>query len=237
MIDFKKELNNNTSKPQKEISLKQRRINNKVNSLLNSYFKFVVVVLVIVFFMASVNYIIIPRFRKVSISSEEVLQRKKAEFLREYNSLQEYKKIIAGFSQINQEDVYRIEKMMPERYSREDLFMEMTHFLLENNFKTDSVKVSDPLEIASAEKNDAQGRRVVNNNPDLPAYYNYASSLPSGVGSWLIEIELSNVDYQSLKNLLNIIENNLRIMDIYSLDFNPQEQSVKAKIITYYKKN
>lgn len=237
MLDFKKELNNNTSEPHKEISLKQRRINNKINSFLNSYFKFVVIILVVVFFMASVNYIIVPRFRKVSVSSEEVLQRKKSEFLREYNSLQEYKKIIAGFSQINPEDVYRIEKMMPSRYSREDLFIEMTYFLLENNFKTDLVKVSDPLEVASVEKNDTQGRRVVNNNADLPAYYSYVSSLPSGIGSWLIEIELSNVNYQSLKNFLDIVENNLRIMDIYSLDFDPQAQSVKAKIITYYKKN
>lgn len=237
MIELKKELNNNISGPKKEVNLKQRRMNNKINSFLNSYFKFAVIALVIIFFVASVNYIIIPRFKKVSVSSEEVLQKKKAEFLKEYNSLQNYKKIISGFSQINQEDIYKIEKMIPNRYSREDLFIEMTYFLLENNFKTDLVKVSDPLEAVPTEKNDAQGRRIVNNNADLPGYYNYATSLPVGVGSWLIEIELSNVNYQSLKQFLNIIENNLRIMDIYSLDFNPQEQSVKAKIITYYKKN
>lgn len=236
MIELKKELNNN-SETKKEISPKQRRINNKINSFLNSYFKFVVIILVIAFFVASVNYIIIPRFKKVSVSSEEVLQNKKAEFLREYNSLQDYKKIIAGFSQINQEDVYRIEKMMPSRYSREDLFIEMTHFLLENNFKTDLVKVSDPLEIASIEKNDAQGRRVVNNNTDLPGYYDYVVSLPAGIGSWIVEIELSDVNYQSLKQFLNIVENNLRIMDIYSLNFDPENKSVKAQIITYYKKN
>ncbi|NCC71661.1 hypothetical protein EOM09_08875 [bacterium] len=165
------------------------------------------------------------------------MQNKKAEFLREYNSLQDYKKIIAGFSQINQEDVYRIEKMMPNRYSREDLFIEMTHFLLENNFKTDLVKVSDPLEIASIEKNDAQGRRVVNNNTDLPGYYDYVVSLPAGIGSWIVEVELSDVNYQSLKQFLNIVENNLRIMDIYSLNFDPENKSVKAQIITYYKKN
>jgi Tfp pilus assembly protein PilO len=237
MIDFKKELNNDDLKPNKEVDLKKRRLNNKINGFLNSYFKFAVVALVAIFFIVSVNYIIIPRFKKVSVSSEEVLQSKKAEFLREYNSLQNYKKIIASFSQINEEDVYKIEKMMPNRYSREDLFIEITHFLLENNFKTDLVKISDPLEVAPVEKNDAQGRRTTNNNIELPGYYNYAVSLPSGVGSWLAEVELSETNYASLKQFLNIIENNLRIMDIYSLDFDPQTKTIKAKIITYYKKN
>lgn len=236
MIELNKELKNNFSGPKKEVNLKKRRLNNKINSFLNSYFKLVVVIFVVVFFISLINYVIIPRFKKVAVSSEEVLQNKKAELLREYSFLQNYKKIIANFSQINEEDIYKTEKMIPARYSREDLFIEVTYFLLENNFKTDLVKISDPLDLAPSEQPDTQGRRKVASNVERPEYYDYIVALSPKIGTWLVEVELSEVDYPSLKQFLSIMENNLKLMDVYSLDFDPQTKTIKAKIITYYKK-
>ncbi len=62
------------------------------------------------------------------------------------------------------------------------------------------------------------------------------SSLPSEIGRIKVTLSIIGVDYFSLKNTLNTIENNLMIMDIISLDFQPSNNSVDLVFYTYYLK-
>ena len=58
--------------------------------------------------------------------------------------------------------------------------------------------------------------------------------LPKGVGKIEVNFNAEGVDYYGLKNLIQSIENNLQIMDIENLKFNPEENTITIKFFTYY---
>lgn len=235
-MNFKKGTKDNKS-PGNE--LRAKKIKNNINKFLNSYFKLFLTLLIFVFLWASFRFVLQPKFKKIAISSETVLEKRKQDFLSEYNNLENYKKIILEFSKINQEDIYKIEKVVPSQYSRDDLFMEITYFLIKNNFKIKNVNIIDPKSNPVVSVAETSNRRpaLVNENIELPKYSKYTNSLPVEIGSWVADVELTDVDYLALKYLLDILENNLRLFDVFSLDFNPSEKTAKIGILTYYYKN
>ena len=230
------DLNKNNKNQNSVVDIKKRRRNNEINSFLNKYFKGVVVLVVLFIFLAGIIYIIIPRFQKTSSSSSRLIKDRKLELIREFQTLKDYQAIISEYSNIGVKDINRINKMIPLAYSREDLFIEMSHFLLENNFKADSLVVSDPNQKEEEGKYDAMGRRNIAKKTEDTSLDLYLKSLPIELGVWLIDLELNDIDYPNLKRFLSLIEKNLKISDIYSLNFNPEDQSLQVQILTYYQK-
>jgi len=45
------------------------------------------------------------------------------------------------------------------------------------------------------------------------------------------------IDYNSLRNLISLLEYNLKLIDIYSIDFNPNSETLNLKFVTYYLKS
>ena len=221
-------------KEQNNSDLKKKR--NATNKFLNANFKVMVFIFILIFMGASFYFLICPKFKEASGASNQVIEQKKMEFIKEYNNLQNYKNLIAEFSEISQENVYKIEKMVPNAYTRDDLFTEVTYFLIQNGFKINSINIFDPsaeaVKVEKGTKRATTEEKVAN----LPAYQEKISTLPSTVGAWVINLELVNIDYLKVKSLLNLLENNLKIMDVYSLDFYPNSNTLNIGIITYYNK-
>ena len=224
-------------KGQEDPNVRRRR--NAINKFLNSYFKFIVLFFIVAFLWASFSYVIGPKFEEASGASNTIVEEKKIEFLKQYNELQNYKNAISSFSSIDRRNVYRIEKMVPKAYSRDDLFTEITYFLLQNNFRINSINIIDPGANSAITDTGAGRRPVVDastqQSSDM-AYRQYTDSLSSDIGAWVINLELSDMDYPRLKTLLSLLENNLKLMDVYSLNFYPSSRMLNIGILTYYKK-
>jgi len=230
-----------------EIDFTAKKRHNNINRFLNSYFKYFLVFLLCIFLIIVIVFFIKPRFEKAVFTFNDILQKQKTEFIQKYQDLENYKELIAGFENVNPDITYKINKIIPTAYTRDDLFTEITYFLISNDFKVDNV------EVISLEKNETNipaetgvnlGRRVENTKKvdssdtgttsDL--YLKQLNSLPSTIGAWVVKVSISDIDYSKLKKLFNVLENNLRLIDIYYLDFQPESRSVNIEFLTYYKK-
>lgn len=218
-----------------KLDLLAKKRKNDLNRFLNSYFKFFSLFFILLFLWASFRFIVQPKFKKVVSESNNILIEKKSQFIKEYRNLQNYKKTIAEFSEINPENIYKILKILPDEYTRDDLFTEITYFFIKNNFKLKSVDIS-PTSGNLGESLEGTGRRSAEVVVESPQYLDHLSSLPTEVGSWFIEVEFSGVNYFNLKYLLSLLENNLKIVDTFSVEFSPQDGTVKIGLLTYYYK-
>jgi len=244
------ETKNNFKKKESEneevdFSVKKRR--NNINRFLNSYFKYFLVVVIFAILLIAIIFLIKPQFKDAIIASNNILQERKTEFIKKYQELEKYKELIADFDIVDSSVAYKINKMVPAKYSRDDLFSEVTYFLISNNFKVDNVEVvslEENKDSISLESDVNLGRRAVNtkiansenteSTDDL--YLGQLNSLPTNIGAWVVKVSVSDVDYNKLKKLLNVLENNLKLIDIYYLDFQPDNHSVGIEFLTYYKK-
>jgi hypothetical protein len=108
---------------------------------------------------------------------------------------------------------------------------------MKNNFNVKSIKVSNTEDIVSGKQVLSRRSSGTSNDPEFSRATQVSLSLPPDVGSWLIRAEISNVAYTDLKYLLDIIENNLKLVDVVSMDFDPITKSVSFDALTYYYKN
>jgi len=221
-------------KEQASANLKKKR--NATNKFLNANFKVMVFVFIIVFMFVAFRFFILPKFEEASSASNIIIESKKTEFVKAYNDLQDYKSLINEFSKIDPQNIYRVEKMVPNAYTRDDLFTEVTYFLIQNGFKINSINIIDPS--AEAVKATAGTKRVsVDDKNTKPAYQerlDYSASM--GISAWIVNLEIANIDYPQLKKVLSLLENNLKLMDIYSLDFYPSSNTLNIGLMTYYHK-
>lgn len=221
-------------------SFSGRKIKNKINSFLNSNFQYFSFLMLFFVFWFSFNFILVPKYEKVTLASNEVLESKKSLFVEEYKELVAYKKNIEVFESINEGDIEKISKMIPTEYSKDEIFMEFAYFLMKNNFNIKSLKVHDPKNVSLIQQQ-SSSRRMLSapeNNPsglqlDSKATQ-VAYSLPPNIGSWLLKVELSPINYFDLKYLSDVIENNLKLIDIISLDFDPLSRKVSFEALAYY---
>ncbi len=231
MIEQNKDAQN---KIRENAEAEARRRRNALNRFLNSYLKFFVVLLVLVFLWGAINFIIQPKFNEVIQSNDTFLKSKKSEFLIQYNELQKYKRIISEFSNISPENIYKVEKMIPTEYTRDSLFTEITYFLIKNNFKISSIKVTDIRTVGSGTAN-TRRTQVTESNTEQP-YSSLISYLPNDVSYYVVDLNLTNVDYSALKYLLVSLENNLKLIDVYAVNFDPKALTAEISFLTYYKK-
>lgn len=238
--NFKK---NESENEEVDFSVKKRR--NNINRFLNSYFKYFLVVVIFVILLMAIIFLVKPRFEDAVIASNNILQERKTEFIKKYQELEKYKELIADFETVDSGVAYKINKMVPTGYSRDDLFSEITYFLISNDFKVKNVEVISLNENKNNIPSDSNinlGRRAVNSDNNNTAttsdlYLQHLNSLPIGVGAWEVKASISDINYTGLKKLLSILENNLKLIDIYYLDFQPGNRSVDIEFLTYYKNN
>ncbi len=223
--------------------LKERKRRNNTNKFLMSYFKYFLVVILFVILGLSFKFLLIPQYKEVMFASNNVLQEKKTEFIIQYQKLNDYENTINQFNAISFDDVDKIEKMIPNSYIRDDLFAEVTNFLQVNNYKVKNVEVSSidqssdtiNADLNLNRRSDSQNQKeTTSTSSDL--HKKQLALLPSDIGAWKVKVSVSGVDYFNLKKMLNILESNLKIIDIYYLDFQPINRIVTIDFLTYYKK-
>ncbi len=237
MEDFEKNLKNNKDTREGDYKVKNIKTRNVINRFLRSYFKVFVFVFILLFLYLSFSFLIKPKFDAVTHSSDDILEERELEFVTLYRDLQARRAIINNFKKIGENDKYRVERMIPEEYSREDLFVELAYFLIKNNFEASSIEVVDPGASAFQQDRDDLGRRVSDGMDTSGSYDSHLNQIPAGVGSWLAKIVLDDIDYIELKRLLNVLERNLKLIDVFSVDFDPQRERVELETFSYYKNN
>jgi hypothetical protein len=214
------------------------RAKNAVNRFLKSYFNVFVLVFILLFLYLSFSFLIKPKFDEVTYSFSDIMEERELEFVDMYEDLRYRRAVISEFKKIKEEDKYKIKRMIPEEYSRDDLFVEIAYFLMKNDFTVSSIEVSDPRTLSSSQEGrDSLGRRTVDEVEEPKSYDMHLSALPDSVSSWLTKIVLDDMSYAGLKRLLVLLERNLKLIDVFSVSFEPRTGSVELETFSYYYKN
>jgi hypothetical protein len=236
-------MDNQVKKVAKEIKImdeatqfKQRRRRNMINSILNRYFGFVVIVVVALIFWASYKYFINPEYKKIVAVINETFFEKN-QLIPKYREVDSFRNIIKAYKLIDPADVARVNDMVPAQYIKEDLFTELVYIVSRAGFKVNSLDVVKDTETAATTPAVTPGgsTRKANDAGSAPAA-SEVSSLPYGIGRMNAKIDVAGVDYPKLKTLLKILETSLRLIDINNISFNPATNSVVINLSTYYMK-
>ncbi len=212
---MEKKTNNN-------LFLQQKRA---LNLFLLHYFKHLAILSAFFILIFGLFYIVEPRYEKMNKIVEEDRKKKEAEIAEIKNYLSQVEKLKEDFYSIPQNEVKRINRMVPSEFSPEDLFPE-----IESLVKDKGTVVS--IEINGDDKEVAKDSLM----QQLLKKVSKVKENKSPLGKIYISLDIVGINYSNLKKLLFDLENNLRLMDVTDVNFNPEEKTVNLKITTYYLK-
>ena len=191
-----------------------------INVFLSRYFRYLSIIIALLVMAGAYFYLLKPKYNKILLEIDNTKNTQEAE--REdldqyYNKLLDY---IAEYKKIKKADIEKISKLAPMDADYGKLFTDFEAIIKEQGFILNSLSINPDVK---AVKNKASGKEK-------------SSVLPSVIGRIKISADISGVDYESLKHLLGVIENNLRLMDVNSLNWSPDNASANLEITTYYLK-
>jgi len=151
-----------------------------------------------------------------------------------YKELSNSRKLNDVYSQIKTEDIDRIKALAPKEVSRQELFAEIVYLLQRQGVKVADLQVSKDGEVVIPSETSQTAKLKASTSVKKETVIKSNVSLPSGVGRYDVSLSLSGIDYLDLKRALVALENNLRLMDIRDLSFNPGASTASINLTTYY---
>ncbi len=200
----------------------QKQNHNSLNTFLNDYFNLVVVFIVIVFLLASYYVLIRPKFEATLVSIRDNITQQEQFYQNQRQKLADLQAAAALYHKVGDIDINKVNSILPDEYAKEKIFGELEDILIQQGIMLNSIKLTKGGESTSGEPMAAQDTRIL----DIPN--------SDRVGVIEVEMNLSATDYASLKNLLPILESNLQLIDVQSLDFSPAEKTANIIFYTYY---
>jgi hypothetical protein len=205
---------------------KQNRIIKNAIIFLARYFHFFIFGIIIVILLFGYFLIINPKIQELTEKdkalSEVIFDDKGPEFKERQDRLKELKKILADYEEINPDNIKKIKTMLPTKKRQEILLAEMEKIVLENGFLLESITVGEV-------KGEVMGKKASGAEESISA-----SDILKDVKKLKITMGIIGADYNGLKNILGIMENNLRLLDVTKVSLNSDKETVSLEAYTYY---
>ncbi len=194
---------------------------NSINLFLNNYFNIIILLVAIIFLTVAYLIVVKPKYDETMASIQANIERQQKLYGDQQKKLNSLKTISELYSKISPTDLKKFNGVLPDEYVKEKLFGELEEIITANGFVLNSVKISKDGDNAGDEKNEEQS---------------VATSSDPKLGELRIDISVSAVSYSGFKNLLKLLETNLRLFDITKLSFSPGGNSASLTLSTYYYK-
>ncbi|MFA4834339.1 MAG: hypothetical protein WC619_05925 [Patescibacteria group bacterium] len=204
---------------------KEEKIGQKINVLLTRYFKWLVVLFVLVVFILGYFLLLKPKYEEIAKLTSDGQSSKEQEYLERRGYLESLKNLVAVFQSVKLSDQEKIDYILRKKDVPEELFSQVEAIVKKNGLLLKSLKI-EPIEPESK----SSSQKVKRGEEKA------AVSLPPEIGKTKATLEIMGVDYFGLKSLLTSIENNLMLMDVVNVDFVPEGNSVQLTFYTYYLK-
>src|SRR3989339_642069 len=126
--------------------------------------------------------------------------------------IKDYEKVESGVQE-------KISKVLPVGSNKESMYVLIEQIAKNENLFLTSLEITDSsIKAKTSEK-----------NKDV-------SGVPGELGIISIDLSFMGGGYTNLKSLLNVLEQNLQIMDVRSINFNPSNSAISLSLDTYYLK-
>lgn len=171
------------------------------------------VVIVIMVLLASYFLILRPKYDSTMTAISLNYEQQQRLYVNQQKKLNNLKIIADLYNKISVADLKKFDGVLPDSYVKERLFGEIDEIITTNGFILNSISIDKSEPAAPAE----------------------GAVVPSAkTGTLNIQLAISAIDYSGFKNLLKLLETNLRLFDITQLSFSPSGNSANLTLTTYY---
>ncbi len=185
---------------------------NSLNLFLNDYFNIFIVVVVLIVLTVAYFLIIKPKYDLTMAAITVNIEQQQKLYSEQVKKLNNLKTISSLYEKISPADLKKFNGVLPDQYVKESLFGELEEIVSQNGFILTSVSI----------------------NKEEPTGGEDGSIKSAKVGSLNMQLAISTIDYSGFKNLLRLIESNLRLFDITNLSFSPAANTANLTLTTYY---
>ena len=189
---------------------------NSLNLFLNNYFNLILVFVLALILLGAYLAFIKPKYQETKLLIQNNLEQQQRLYTEQVKKLNNLRVISDLYEKIPIADLDKFNEVLPDDYVKEALFGELEEIITQNGFVVNSISLSDSgLSIENEEEANSKEK----------------------VGSLSISLSLSAINYNNLKNLLRLLESNLRLFDVTEVNFDPGGNGVELILSTYYYKN
>ncbi len=201
----------------------------QINNFLINYFNFIILAIALIIFIAGLFLFIYPQYQKIKTSEAMEKDKLQTEYQTKSAYLNKISNLKKSYQQISEANRKKIEKMVPTDNKITDLIPEIESIVLRNGAVLNSIKI----ESDDAGQTGVKAKVESSGKPESLAGI-FAGQLPPEARLVRLEINLSSVNYQVLKNIVKAFENNLRLLDIAKINYAVLENKVVLIIYSYY---
>jgi len=185
---------------------------NSLNLFLNDYFNIIIVGVVLIALVVAYFLIIQPKYDATMSAIRINIEQQQRLYTEQVKKLNNLKTISSLYEKISPADLKKFNGVLPDDYVKERLFGELEEIISQNGFILNSVSISKE-ELKAGDAGDGKSGKV---------------------GSLNIQLAISTIDYTGFKNLLRLLESNLRLFDVTNLTFSPGANTANLTLTTYY---
>lgn len=186
---------------------------NSLNLFLNRYFNIMMVGVVLIILAAAYFLLIRPKYDSTMAAIKINIEQQQRLYADQVKKLNNLKTIASLYDKISPADLKKFNGVLPEQYVKEALYGELEEIVSQNGFILNAVTINKD------EAKPGDGTEEVKS---------------SKVGSLNLQLSVSAIDYAGFKNLLRLLENNLRLFDVTKVSFNPGGNTAMITLTTYY---
>ena len=205
---------------------KEGQTRQKINVLLIEYFKWLIAFLVLVVLALGYFFLLKPEYEEVVQSAKSGQLNKEQEYLERREYLGKLKNLVAVFQSVKPSEIKKIDYILKPKDVPEELFSQVEAIVKKNGLLLKSLKIE-----SGGEESKDSSQKVSRTTEEKTEV-----ALPPEIGKTKATLEVLGVDYFGLKSLLASMENNLMLMDVASVNFAPEGNSVQLVFYTYYLK-
>lgn len=187
---------------------------------------FLLVIILSAFLILALGFFIIikPKYDRVNKEYEEV-EELKVNYRIFYDNFNDTKDLLSIYNDLSSEDIEKVNKIIPSKDLPENLITELNSLINRNGLLMTSINIISDEDEDSVKKTSKKSKNEAVN------------TLPAQIGTIKVSTNILGVDYNSFKNLVVVLENNLRIFDVESIGFSPEAGACSLEFYTYYLKD
>lgn len=196
------------------------------------YYKLVTIFIILLLIVGSYYFILQPKYREVSIGGRYNLSSLQQDLENRNEYLKQLQELNDSYNSISASQINRLEQALPKENDVPGLLVQLEALAVSEGVFLRGVNFSDvPQETLGTRGTSraARSRAAANDqNQSDPL------SLVQKVTVNLDLVSAGIGNYEQMKSFLTAIENNLRIFDVDSVSFDPNQANFSVNLVTYY---
>jgi hypothetical protein len=195
---------------------------NDLTSWLNNYFSVVIIIVLFLFLALAYWLIISPKFISIQNSLQTKVREQETLYTIAQSKLFILEDIQKVYGTIEPGDLQKFNSVLPTSYVPDRLYGQLEEIVASGGWMIQSIEF-DSEDAKVVRKTKIPVSSILT---DLKKY--------PGLEKYNVSLSISTIDYLGVKRLLHLLETNLRLLDVTSVDFSPEAGTAVLNLNTYY---